>query len=364
MAISDLVKDNICKLKPYSPGKPIEEVEREYGITNIIKMASNENPLGPSPKAVEAMKKAVENVALYPDGSAHFLIKALARTWDVGEDMLTVGNGSDDLIHLAGITFLSKGDEVVLSETTFVRYESATVLNDCGCVWVPLNDFTYDLDTMADKITDRTRLIFIANPNNPTGTYVTQEQVDRFMARVPEKVIVVFDEAYNEYVEATDFPDTLKYVREGRNVIILHTFSKIYALAGLRVGYAIARPEIIQCLNQVREPFNVNSIGQIGAIASLDDPDQVVRSKQVNSDGKKYLYREFELMELPFAPSEANFVWVDIKTDCRPIFKELLKRGVIVRTGDIFGYPTFIRVTIGTPEQNVRFIDTLKEVLG
>jgi len=364
MAMTDLVKQNICRLKPYSPGKPIEEVEREFGITNVVKMASNENPLGPSPKAVEKMKEALDKIALYPDGSCHYLIQALAKHWDVSPNMLTVGNGSDDLIHLAGITFLSDGDEVVQAETTFVRYESATVLNNCECCFVPLKDFTYDLETMADRITDHTRMIFIANPNNPTGTAVTQAQVDKFMAKVPNRVIVIFDEAYNEYVETSDFPDTLKYVREGRNVIILHTFSKIYALAGLRVGYAIARPEIIQCLDQVREPFNVNSIGQVGAIASLEDPDQVTRSKKVNSDGKQYLYKEFDAMGMTYTPTEANFVWVDIKTDCRPVFQELLKRGVIVRTGDIFGYPNFIRVTIGTSADNERFIRTLKEVVG
>jgi histidinol-phosphate aminotransferase len=229
---------------------------------------------------------------------------------------------------------------------------------------VPLKDFTYDLEAMADLFNDRTRMVFIANPNNPTGTAVTQADVDRFMERVPERVIVIFDEAYNEYVESPDFPDTMKYVKEGRNVVILHTFSKIYALAGLRVGYAIARPEIIQCLNQVREPFNVNNIAQVGAIASLADPEQVERSKRVNSDGKRYLYGAFDSMGLPYIPTEGNFIWVNIKQDCRPVFKQLLSKGVIVRTGDIFDYPTYIRVTIDTEAHNRRFIRTLQEVLG
>ena len=364
MAISDLVKENICRLKPYSPGKPIEEVEREFGITDIVKLASNENPLGPSPKAVEAMKKALEKVALYPDGSCFYLIKALANHWGVDEKELILGNGSDELIHYIGVTFLSPGDEVIQAETTFVRYESASVLNNCNCVMVPLRDFTHDHEAMADRITDRTRLIFVANPNNPTGTSVTQKAVEKFMARLPERVIVVFDEAYKEYVESPDFPDMYAYVRQGANVIILRTFSKIYGLAGLRIGYGIARPEIIQCLNQVREPFNVNSIAQVGALASIGDAEQVERSRRVNSEGKRYLYREFEAMRLPYAPSEANFIWVDIKRECRPVFTELLKRGVIVRTGDIFGYPTFFRVTIGTEAENQRFIRTLREVLA
>lgn len=364
MALSDLVRENVKRLKPYSPGKPIEEVEREFGITNIIKMASNENPLGPSPKAVEAMKAALENIALYPDGSSFSLIKALSAHWNVEEDRLIVGNGSDELIHYIGLAFLSAGDEVIQADTTFVRYESAAVLNDCKVINVPLKNFTYDLEGVAAKITDKTKLIFIANPNNPTGTAVTQRDVDKLMAVVPDHVIVIFDEAYNEYVESNDFPDTLKYVKAGANVIILHTFSKIYALAGLRIGYGIAKPEIIKYIHQVREPFNVNSIAQIGAIASLSDKDQVVRSARANSEGKKYLYAEFDAMGLPYAPTEANFIWVDIKTNCKPVFLEMMKRGVIVRTGDIFNYPTFIRVTIGTAEQNERFIKTLREVLG
>lgn len=360
---SDLVKDNILRLKPYSPGKPIEEVEREFGITNIVKMASNENPLGPSPKALEAMRDALADVALYPDGSCYKLKKALAEHWGVCEDQLIVGNGSDEIIHYIGVTFLSPGDGVIQACPSFVRYESAACLNDCGCGMVPLKDYTHDLEAMADSITDCTRLVFIANPNNPTGTAVTRRDVAKFMARLPKRVIAVFDEAYYEYAESPEFPDMLDYVRDGANVIVLRTFSKIYGLAGLRVGYGIARPEIIQCLNQVREPFNVNSIAQVGALSSLDDPAQVERSRRVNSEGKRYLYSEFESMGLPYVPTEANFILVDLKRDCRPVFTELLKRGVIVRTGDVFDLPTSIRVTIGSDAENRRFIETLKQVL-
>ena len=361
--MNDLVKENIRRLKPYSPGKPIEEVEREFGVKDIVKMASNENPLGPSPKALAAMREALNKVALYPEGSCFYLKKALAAHWGVRENELIVGNGSDELIHYIGVTFLSEGDEVIQADPSFVRYEAAAVLNDCDCIMVPLRDFTHDLEAMADRITDRTRLIFVANPNNPTGTAVTQRDVERFMAGLPERVIAVFDEAYYEYVESPDFPEMLSYIREGANVIVLRTFSKIYGLAGLRVGYGIARSEIIQCLNQVREPFNVNSVAQAGALASLQDPGQVERSRRVNSEGKRFLYREFEAMGLPYVPTEANFVFLDIKRDCRPVFTELLKRGVIVRTGDIFGLPTFFRVTIGTEADNRRFVQTLREVL-
>jgi len=359
----ELVKENIRKLKPYSPGKPIEEVEREFGITDIVKLASNENPLGPSPRAVEAMKKALDNVALYPDGSCYQLKKALAPHWGVSEEQLIIGNGSDELIHYIGITFLCPGDEVIQADPSFVRYEAAAVLNNCECIMVPLRNFTHDLDAMADRITERTRLIFVANPNNPTGTVVTQRDVERFMSRLPRRVIAVFDEAYYEYVETPDFPNMLDYVRAGANVIVLRTFSKIYGLAGLRIGYGIARPEIIQCLNQVREPFNVNSVAQVGAVASLNDPEQVRRSKNLNSQAKRYFYGEFEAMGLSYTPSEANFVWVDIGRDSRAVFTELLKKGVIVRTGDIFGYPTHIRVTTGTQAENERFIKALREIL-
>jgi histidinol-phosphate aminotransferase len=365
MSKRGLVQEHIAKLKPYVPGKPIEEVQREFGISDIIKLASNESPIGPSPKAVEAMKSALDKVALYPDGSCFYLIKRLADFWGVSENQIVCGNGSDEIIHNIGLAFLSHaGDEVISSEVTFSQYEAAALLNACEYSSAPCINHTYSLPEIADRITDRTRLIVIANPNNPTGTIVTQSEVNAFMARVPEHVIVVFDEAYLEYVESPDFPDTLALVEQGRNVIILHTFSKIYALAGLRIGYGIARPEIISAINQVRQPFDVNSIAQVGAIASLDDPDQVERSLKVNSEGKNYLYSEFEAMSLPYLPTEANFIWFDCKRDCRPVFQELLKRGVIIRTGDIFGCPTFFRVTIGTREQNERFIRTLREVLA
>ena len=364
MPMRDLVKEHICRLKPYVPGKPIEEVEREFGITDIVKLASNENPLGPSPKALAAMREALEQVALYPDGACFRLTRALAKHWGVREEELILGNGSDEIIHNIGITFLSPGDEVIQGHPSFSQYETCATTNASDCVSVPLKDFTFDLDAMADAITDKTRVIYIANPNNPTGTSVGQADVERFMSRLPERVIAIFDEAYYEYVERPDYPNAYEYVKSGANVIILRTFSKIYGLAGLRIGYGIARPEIIQCLNQVRQPFCVNSVAQAGALASLEDPGQVERSRRTNSEGKQYIYQELEKMGLPYVPTDANFIFLDIKRDCRPVFTEMLKRGVIVRTGDIFGYPTFIRVTIGTIDENRRFIKTLKDVLS
>ncbi|HHX40671.1 MAG TPA: histidinol-phosphate transaminase, partial [Armatimonadetes bacterium] len=277
-----ICRSNIHDLVPYVPGKPIEEVEREYGITDIIKLASNENPYGPSPRVVEAMKEALESIRLYPDGSCFSLTQRLSQHLDLPADHIVVGNGSDEIIHYLGIAYLEPGDEVVQAHPSFVRYEAAATLNGCQCIQVPLKDYTHDLDAMADAVTPRTKLLFITNPNNPTGTIVTRSAVDRLLDRLPERVLVVMDEAYYEYVEDPEYPDSVAYIREGRNVISLRTFSKIFALAGLRVGYGIARPEIIWAIHQVREPFNVNSIAQVGAIASLDDPDQVERGPRVN----------------------------------------------------------------------------------
>ncbi len=360
----NLVQPNILQLTPYVPGKPIEEVERELGITDIIKLASNENPLGPSPLAIKAMADTLPKVGLYPDGSCFALRNETAKHWGVEPENLIFGNGSDELIHYIGVTFLTPGDEVIQADPTFVRYEAAGILNNCKVHKVPCKDLTHDLAAMAERINERTKLIFIANPNNPTGTIVTKRDVEELMDKVPERCITVFDEAYYEYVEDPEYPQTMDYVKQGRNVIILRTFSKIYALAGLRIGYGIARPKIIEFLEQVREPFNVNSIAQVGAIASLRDSEQVAKAKKVNSEGRAYLCEEFDKMGLPYAPSQANFVLVNIKQDCVSAFKELLKRGVITRTGDIFGLPTYLRVTIGTMEQNKRFIEALKEVLG
>ncbi|MCC6442181.1 MAG: histidinol-phosphate transaminase [Armatimonadetes bacterium] len=363
-ATRSFIRPNILDLTPYRPGKPIEEVQREYGIQDVVKMASNENPLGPSPKAVAAMEEAVRQVGLYPDGNCFYLKEDLARYWKVSAEEIILGNGSDEIIHYLGVAFMNPGEEVILADPTFVRYESAAILNNCACIKVPLKNHTYDLAAMADRITDRTKMIFIANPNNPTGTMVTRQEVDALMNRVPEGVLTVFDEAYYEYVESPAYPDTLNLVREGRDVIVLRTFSKIYALAGLRIGYGIARPEIIHYLNQVREPFNVSLVAQAAARASLRDPGQVARSRKANAEGKRFLCQGFEAIGLEYAPSEANFIWVNTGKDSREVFEALIHRGVIVRTGDIFGWPTYIRVTMGTPDENRRFIEALRSVLG
>ncbi|MCS6859529.1 MAG: histidinol-phosphate transaminase [Abditibacteriales bacterium] len=358
-----MIRPNITRLKPYRPGKPIDEVKRELGLTDVVKMASNENVLGPSPKAIAAMQRAAAEVWLYPDAECFDLKQALAKKFGYKPENFAIGTGSDEILHLIALAYFNAGDEVVFATPSFVVYESQVHLMDGVPRAVPLQHLKHDLAAMRAAVNAKTKAVFICNPNNPTGTYNTQAEVDAFMDGLPDHVLVVFDEAYYEYVEAADYPRSLRYIEEGRNVIVLRTFSKIYALAGARIGYGIAQEEIIAQLNRVREPFNVNSIAQAGAIASLDDDEQVERTRRMNREGKRYLYAELDKLGLPYAPTEANFIFVDTQRDAQEVFHALLRQGVIVRTGDIFGLPTFIRVTIGTREMNERFIAALKKVL-
>ncbi|SMB92567.1 histidinol phosphate aminotransferase apoenzyme [Thermanaeromonas toyohensis ToBE] len=358
-------REAILEIKPYVPGKPIEEVQRELGIQDVVKLASNENPLGPSPEAVLALREAVEKIHFYPDGTCYYLKEALAAKLGVTPDKLIIGNGTDEILKLLAEAFVNPGEEIVVADPTFSEYEFAAQVMGGRAIKVPCRDFRHDLTAMAEAITSRTRLVFICNPNNPTGTIVEQDELDAFLAKVPTNVLVVIDEAYNEYVTSPAYPDSLAYVRSGRpNVIVLRTFSKIYGLAGLRVGYGISQPEIIHALNRVREPFNVNFLAQVAATAALKDEIHVAKSREINREGKEFLYRELEALGLQFIPTEANFIFVDVGRDSREVFNRLLRKGVIVRTGDIFGYPTFLRITIGTPRQNQRLIASLREVLS
>ncbi len=361
---TEICRKCILNLTPYVPGKPIEEVKREFGIDDIIKLASNENPLGPSPKAIEAMRKALDDVALYPDGSCFELRNAMADFLDVDTDMLIFGAGADEIIHYLGIAFLDDGDEIVQAYPSFVQYKAASTLMDCRAHMVPLKNWTHDLDAMLSCVNEKTKLFFITNPNNPTGTLVTADDIERVLDALPDRCLLVLDEAYYEYVDDLDYTRSIEWVKSGKNVITLRTFSKIYALAGLRIGYGIAPAWVIELLERVRAPFNVNSVAQIGAIASIKDPDQIKRTREQNRISKEYFYNELDKMGIPYTPMQANFVWIDVQRDCREVFVELMKHGVIVRTGDIFGAPTHIRVTTGTEEQSKRFISTLREVLS
>jgi histidinol-phosphate aminotransferase len=361
-----LAKESVLSIKPYEPGKPIEEVARELNIpeSDIIKMASNENPLGPSPLGIQAIKESADRVNLYPDGGCYYLKNDLAEHLNVKPDNLIIGNGSNEVLQIIADTFVKSDEEVIYAKQAFVVYTLATKVAGATAVTVPLKNYAHDLDAMADKITDRTKVIFIANPNNPTGTTITADQVDQFMKKVPEDVLVVFDEAYYEYVERSDYPQTLNYVRDDKAVITLRTFSKIYGLAGLRVGYGISRPDIIEVMNKVRQPFNVSSVAQAAARASLRDKDHVARSVKMNREGREYLYAELRRMGLDFVPSETNFILVHLDRPGSEVMSQMFKERVIVRSMIGYEFPNSIRVTVGTPEQNKRLISSLEKVLG
>jgi len=362
--LSELVRPTLKRIRPYSPGKDSKEAMRELGITRITKLASNENPLGPSPKAVEAMQQAVLNVHIYPDIPCADLTAALAQHYNTAPEGILIGRGSGEILHMLGLAFLNPGDEVVFSQFPFALYPGLANIMDAKPVEVPAKGFGHDLQAIAEAIGPRTKLVIIGNPCNPTGTICTAAEIADFMARVPETAIVVFDEAYAEYADDPDFGEGLPYVREGRRAIVLRTFSKIYALAGLRIGYGMTTPEIGSTLKLVREPFNINCIAQVGALVSLGDPDQVTRSRELAHRGKEFLYQQCEDMGLEYAPTQANFMLVNVGMDSRECFDGLMRRGVTVRTGDIFGLTTWVRVTIGTQDENEHFIEALRGVLG
>jgi len=351
--------DYIRTIQPYVPGKPIEELERELGISHSIKLASNENPLGPSPEAVRAIRDSFDDLNRYPDGAGYYLKKALAGTLVVGEDELILGNGSNELLDIAARTFMKAGDEAVMGAPSFVVYGMAVQSVGGTSVQVPLTNYTHDLAAMAKAITPGTKMLFLANPNNPTGTYNTKDAFDRLMENVPDTVLVVVDEAYYEYVDAPDYADSMKHFRSGRNILILRTFSKIYGLAGLRIGYGIARKDILTDMNRLREPFNTNSVAQKAALAALRDKDHVTHSQKINEEGKQFLYQGLKALGISCVPTQANFIYFPMD-DSPALYSSLLKKGVIIRPMG----PKAVRVTIGLPEENRRFIEALKEVMS
>jgi len=354
-----LVPPHIASIQPYVPGKPMAELERELGLSSTIKLASNENPLGPSPKAMAAVKKAVEGLNRYPDGSGFYLSQALAKKYDVELSQIILGNGSNELLELAVRTFVQPGDETISADPSFVVYKLVTQTAGGTNVIVPCKDMRHDLDAMAERITPKTRIVFIANPNNPTGTMNTIAEMDRFMEKVPDSVLVVVDEAYFEYVTHSEYPDSLDYLNKGRNILALRTFSKIYGLAGLRIGYGITTPEIAELMNKVRQPFNTNSLAQIGALAALADRKHVEKSVAINNEGKQFLYQSFQRLGISFIPTETNFIMFETALDGKDLYNGLLKTGVIIRPMG----PKRLRVTIGLPEENKRFVEELEKIL-
>lgn len=354
---------HVLNLVAYEPGKPVEELAREMGLepSQIIKLASNENPLGPSPAALQAMRETLERSHFYPDGGAWALRNAIAAQLNLQRENVILGNGSNEIIEFIGHAFLKPGDEVVTAGHAFAVYSLMAQLFGAFTVEVPDPGFKHDLDAMLRAITPRTRQLFIANPNNPTGTLVGQIEIDRFMERVPDHVLVIFDEAYFEFLDNP--PDVLRYVREGRNVVVMRTFSKIQGLANLRIGYGLAPAHIAEVLQKTRQPFNANGIAQAGALAGLNDLEHMRRTRELTNEGRAYFEEEFAKMGLEFVPSVANFVLVRVG-DGDAVFRSLLKKGVIVRAMRSYKLPEWVRISVGTMEQNRRCIEELRQILA
>lgn len=363
ISIWDLANPQLREITVYQPGKPIEETARELGLDpdSIVKLASNENPLGPSPKAMEAMRAALEKGHLYPDGGGFSLCRAIATKLGLAPENIILGNGSNEVLEFLGHAFINPGDDVVTSQYAFIVYKLIATSFGARTIEVLSPDYQQDLEGIVAAITPKTRLIFIPNPNNPTGTLLSQQAIDEFMARITENVIVVFDEAYFEFLD--DPPDTLRFVREGRNIVVLRTFSKIHGLAGLRIGYALAAADLVQVLHKTRQPFNVNSIGQVGALAALEDDEHLRETKRLIDEGRAYLHEQFAKMKIPFIPGTANFVMVKVG-DGHAVFDKLLKQGVIVRPLHGYNLPEWVRISVGTMEENEKLIAAIKKAMS
>jgi histidinol-phosphate aminotransferase len=358
----NLVRKDITNITPYLPGKPIEETRRELGLRDIIKLASNENAFGPSPKAIEAIKKNLLKLNRYPDSQSFYLKKKLAKSLNLDSANIVMGNGSDELIDVLIKTFVEPEENIVTSDTTFLEYEIVSRINGRKIITVPMKYFKYDLVAIKKKINPDTKMVFISNPNNPTGTYVNRYELDDFLCGLPEKVIVVLDEAYDNFIDVDDFPNSLGYLGN-KNVVVMKTFSKAYGLAGLRVGYCLARPAFTAYMERIRQPFNVNLLAQAAATAALDDKKFLRRTREKILAGKNYIYDSLNKLGIPYVPSVANFILINIGRDTIAVFKDMLKFGVIVRDMKQYGLKNFIRVTIGNKQENERFIRVLKKIL-
>jgi len=378
----------VKSLSPYQPGKPIEELEREYGVTDVIKLASNENPLGSSPGVHNILSAEYESFSRYPDGNGFTLKQMLAKKHGVSMDRITLGNGSSDPLEFVVRVFAQPGDEILFSEHAFAMYPIVTQAASATAVVAPAKEWGHDLDAMAERISERTKVIFIANPNNPTGTWLKGEELEAFIARVPESVIVVVDEAYFEYARepalwlqeglqkglqdgsqkgAVEYPDATQWLDRYPNLMVTRTFSKAYGLAGLRVGYSLSHPDLANLLNRIRPPFNVNSLALAAACASLEDSNHVAKAVALNALEMGHTTKAFEQMGLDYIPSVGNFVCVDVSSsegrDGMAVYESLLREGIIVRPVANYGMPKFLRVTLGLPEENAKFINALRKVL-
>jgi len=361
---AETIRPEIRSLQPYIPGKPIEELERELGIAGAVKLASNENPLGPSPLAIAAIQAAAHGVNRYPDGSSYYLRESLSTHWSVPNDWIAVGSGSNDLIDVLCRIHLGPGDEAVMSHPAFVMFAVAVRVAGGTLVRVPGRDLFHDPAAMLAAVNDRTRLVYFSNPDNPTGTRVTRRQLDEYFERVPDHILTILDEAYFEYVTDAEYPDGLEYLRRGKRVAVLRTFSKIYALAGLRVGYGFFSPELASLVHRVRLPFNVNSVAQAAARASLTDKEQVPRSRALNQDALKFLQAELPKLGLRLTPTWANFVLAAFPGSAVEAAQKLERLGVIIRPLTSFGLPPeYARISAGTRAELTRLLDGLRRVL-
>lgn len=352
------------KIEPYKPGKPIDEVKRELGLKRVIKLASNENPLAPSLNVLKAIESEAKSINRYPDSGCFYLKKALSRKLSVSEENIIFGNGSDEIIILALNAFVDAGEEVVVADPTFLIYKIASMIKGAKVRTVPLKNYKYDLKGMLNVITKNTKMVFLANPDNPTGTYVTDGELKNFIEKINEKTFVFIDEAYYEFAKGGDYPETIKLIeRKDRNIIISRTFSKAYSLAGLRIGYGIARKDLIKTLNKVREPFNVNSLAQVAALAALKDTKHLSESTLLVKREKKRFYEVFDSLGIKYISSRTNFILIDAGREASEIFDYLLKKGIIVRKMSAWGLDNFVRVTIGLPEENDAFFKAFKEKL-
>ncbi|GAB4431061.1 MAG: histidinol-phosphate transaminase [bacterium] len=361
--MTQLVAENIEKLVPYVPGKPVEELERELGIKDAVKLASNENPLGPSPKGIAMMKRYIKNLHRYPEGGCYYLAEKLSKKLNVSMDSIVFGNGSNEILELVGRTFYVAGDEILFSQYAFIVYKLVAQSLGAKFKEVPAKKLGHDLEAFAKAITPRTKIIYLANPNNPTGTMYGKKEFEKFIEKVPAQTLVVLDEAYAEYVEDKNYPNGLDYLKKYKNIIVARTFSKIYGLAGLRVGYAVMDKGLADYMNRVREPFNVNTLAQFAALGALDDEEHVKKTKETTIKGMNYICKEFDKLGLEYEKSYGNFVLLKSPNGGVALYNALLKEGVIVRPVGGYGLPDHVRVTIGTDKENRRFITALKKVL-
>ena len=359
-----LVPSYIKKLQNYKPGKPISEATRETGISNIIKLASNENPLGPPARILAAISREHRNLARYPDGGAFYLKEKLSGRLGVSPEMITLGNGSNDVLEMLARAFLGPGTEAIVSKHCFVVYPLLTRSLGADLVEIETNDFQPDLVRTLEAVSEKTRMIFLANPNNPTGTWVSKKEIIYFMNNLPSSVLVVLDEAYFEYVQSEQYPNGIDLQKDYDNLIVTRTFSKSYGLAGLRIGYSVSNPEIADLMNRLRQPFNVNSLSLVAASLALDERAFIDESILMNTQGMKFLEKTFAGLNLEYIPSAGNFLTVDLGQRALPIYESLLEKGIIVRPIEVYGLPNHLRVSIGLPHENERFSEALAEVLG